>query len=125
MPIANNIDEQRLLHLLTSTKVDNSCEGHKDFYEWNNGTEVLRTSLIKIGDISIQPADNQYELQYWGKDAPIQINRYPYYGCEIFQCTKCNTLFFYYLELGGHGAQKRYRVIREELINPDNSDMSL
>jgi len=124
MAIANNIDKQGLLYLLALKKINNSCDGHKDFYEWNNGTEILAINLIKIGQVSTQPSHNQYELQYWGKDAPIQMDKYPYYGCEVFQCTKCNTLFFYYLELGGHGVQKRYRVIREELINPNSFDTS-
>lgn len=117
MTTSNNIDEQRLLHFLASTKVDTCCGGHIDFFEWKNETEELKNNLIKIGQISVSPSDNQNDLQYWGENAAIQIDKYPYYGCEIFQCKKCDTIFFYYLELGGHGPQKRYRVIRRELID--------
>ena len=117
METAFEINDQKLLHFLTSTKVDDSCGGHTDFLEWHNETEELKTSLTKIGQIAIQPSEKQWDSQYWGQDAKIQLDRYPYYGCEIFQCQKCNTVFFYYLELGGHGAQKRYRVIRKDLID--------
>jgi hypothetical protein len=111
------IDEHRLLHYLSSTEVNEACSGHKDFLEWANETEELRNKLEKIGQLSIQPSEKQWDSEYWGEDALIHLDRYPYYGCEIHQCTKCNTVFFYYLELGGHGAQKRYRVVRKELIN--------
>ncbi|UUC45139.1 hypothetical protein [Flavobacterium cerinum] len=111
------INDQNLLHFLAATKTNNSCGGHTDFLEWNNETEELKTNLTKIGQIAIQPNEKQWDSQYWGQEAKIQLDRYPYYGCEIFQCQKCNTFFFYYLESGGHGAQKRYRVIRKELID--------
>ncbi|MEO4005043.1 hypothetical protein [Flavobacterium sp. CAU 1735] len=117
METAFEIDEQKLLHFLASTKVNDSCGGHNDFWEWHNETEELKTNLTKIGQISVQPGEKQWESQYWGQDAKIQFDRYPYYGCEIFQCTKCNTVFFYYLEIGGHGPQKRYRVVRKDLID--------
>lgn len=111
------INDQNLLHFLTSTKTNDSCGGHTDFLEWNNETEELKTNLAKIGQISVQPGEKQWDSQYWGQDTKIQLDCYPYYGCEIFQCQKCNTFFFYYLELAGHGAQKRYRVVRKELID--------
>lgn len=117
MTTANDIDEQKLLHYLTSIKVDNCCGGHEDFQEWNNETEVLRNSLIKIGKISTIPSENQSDIKYWGANAPIQMDKYPYYDCEIFQCKECNTVFFFYIELGGHGPQKRYRVVKKELID--------
>ena len=111
------IDENKLLHHLTSTKVSDLCGNHSDFYEWNNETEELRKKLKKIGQISIQPSAKQWDAPYWGKETKIFMDCYPYYGCEIFQCTQCNTTFFYYSELGGHGAQERYRVVRKELID--------
>ncbi len=117
MNIANDIDENRLLHHLTSTKVSDLCENHSDFYEWNNETDELRTKLKKIGQISIQPSEKQWEAPYWGQDTKIQMDCYPNYSCDVFQCIECNTTFFYYLEFGGHGAQKRYRVVRKELID--------
>ena len=117
METAYNVDENSLLHHLTSTKVSDLCGNHSEFYEWNNETEELKSKLKKIGQISIQPSDKQWEAPYWGHETKIQMDCYPNYGCEIFQCTECNTTFFYYLELGGHGAQKRYRVVRKELID--------
>jgi hypothetical protein len=117
METAYEINEDRLLHHLTSTKVSDICGNHLEFYEWNNETDDLIAKLKKIGQISIQPSEKQWEAQYWGQDAKILMDCYPNYGCDIFQCTKCNTTFFYYLELGGHGAQKRYRVVRKELID--------
>jgi len=117
MKTTNNIDENRLLHHLTSTKVSDLCGNHSGFYEWNNETDELKIKLKKIGQISIQPSDKQWEAPYWGQDTKIQMDCYPYYGCEVFQCTECNTTFFYYLELGGHGAQKRYRIVRKDLID--------
>jgi|GEM_PF-996668 len=112
-----DIDEQKLLHFLASTKVNDACGGHTDFWEWHNETEELKTNLIQIGQISVTPGEKQWDSHYWGQDAKIQFDRYPYYGCAIFQCQKCNTVFFHYVELGGHGPQKRYRVVRKELID--------
>jgi len=111
------IDDQKLLHFLASTKVNDSCGGHNDFLEWNNETEELKANLTKIGQISVQPGEKQWDSQYWGQDAKIQFDCYPYYGCEIFQCKKCNTVFFHYTEIGGHWPQKRYRVVRKSLID--------
>jgi hypothetical protein len=97
METAYEIDEQRLLHYLTSTKVNDSCGGHTDYFEWNNETEELKSHLKKIGQISIHPSEKQWEAQYWGQDTKILMDSYPYYGCGIFQCVKCNTVFFGYL----------------------------
>ena len=117
MNIAFDINEDNLLQYLTSLTVLNLCKNHSEFYEWNNETDDLKCTLKKIGEISIQPSDKQWEVPYWGIDTKIEMDCYPYYGCEIFQCIECNAIFFYYLELGGHGAQKRYRLIRKELID--------
>lgn len=112
------LNEQQLLDYLQKTETNDRCNGHRDFREWNNETPELKSKLIRIGQLneSVQPAPDQYNFPYWGEDAPIALDKYPYYGCDLLQCTECNTLFFYYLELGGHGAQNRYRVLREELF---------
>lgn len=112
-----DIDEQKLLHFLASIKVNDACGGHTDFWEWHNETEALKTNLTKIGQIAIQPGEKQWEAPYWGQDAKIRFDCYPYYGCDLYQCQKCHTVFFYYVELGGHGPQKRYRVVRKALID--------
>ncbi|MBD2705450.1 hypothetical protein IC229_32870 [Spirosoma sp. BT702] len=113
-------DQNSLCHLLTLAETNSNCNEHKDFWEWNNETAELVNKLEKMGQIEIEPSINQYDLQYWGADVPIQIDKYPYYGCEVFKCKTCGTVFFYYLELGGHAPQKRYRVIRKELIAIEN-----
>ena len=115
------LDRNSLYRLLTLAESKSNCKGHKDFWEWNNETAELVTKLEKIGQIEIEPSINQYDLQYWGTDAPIQFDKYPYYGCEVFRCKTCGTLFFYYLELGGHAPQKRYRVIRKELVDIEST----
>jgi hypothetical protein len=89
---------------------------HSNFREWNNGVIELTETLNKVAEINVTPAKNQVELKYWGEDAPIVLELYPYYGCEIFECKKCKSPFFHYTELGGHGPQERYRLIRKELI---------
>ena len=112
------LNEEQLLDYLQNTETNNQCGGHPDFREWNNETPELQSKLFKIGQLadSIRPDADQYNFQYWGEDAPISLTKYPYYGCDLLQCSQCNTLFFYYLELGGHGAQKRYRLLRKELF---------
>lgn len=112
-------DLNSLYQLLTLAESNSNCNEHKDFWEWNNETPELVNKLEKIGQIEIELSTNQYDLPYWGKDAPIQLDKYPYYGCEVFKCKVCGLLFFYYLELGGHGVQKRYRVIRKELVKSE------
>lgn len=109
-------NQDKLLHYLSLLDANEACVEHKNFFEWANETTELVKNLEKIGEVQAPPSTNPYDLQYWGVDAPIQLDMYPYYGCDILKCKNCGTVFFYYLELGGHGAQKRYRVIRRELI---------
>ena len=112
------LNEEQLLTYLQNTETNNRCGGHPDFREWNNETPELKSKLIKIGQVadSIQPDADQYNFPYWGENTPVLLTKYPYYGCDLLQCCACNAVFFYYLELGGHGAQKRYRMLRKELF---------
>lgn len=110
------LNEHQLLAYLEQTETTDQCSGHPDFLEWNNETPELIEKLVKIGQMDVEPAADQYNLPYWGKDSRIVLDKYPYYGCDLFQCRECNALFFYYLELGGHGAQKRYRMLRSSLF---------
>ncbi len=100
------LNEEQLLTYLQNTETNNRCGGHPDFREWNNETPELKSKLIKIGQVadSIQPDADQYNFPYWGENTPVLLTKYPYYGCDLLQCSACNAVFFYYLELGGHGA---------------------
>lgn len=113
-----HFDQDKILQYLSILEKKEACSEHKFFFEWANETTSLVEKIEKIGEIHVPPSTNPYELQYWEVDAPIQLDMYPYYGCDVLKCKSCGTVFFYYLELGGHGAQKRYRVIRRELIDP-------
>lgn len=114
--LMETINQNNLLYFLLTNKIDGSKCDHSFFFEWNNGNDDLKNDLINIGKINLKPAFKE-NGNYWGKNAPIELNKYPYFGCEVYKCKKCNSLFFHYTELGGHGSQKRYRLIRKELID--------
>lgn len=106
--------------LLTKQQVKNNCN-HSKYRQWDNETPELKEKLIKQGKIDINPK-TWVNDKYWGEDAPIKFSWYPFHSCEIHQCIDCREFFFHYIEDGGHGSQKRYRIIDLELI--DKQDYS-
>ncbi|ENA1795624.1 hypothetical protein ABF176_002471 [Flavobacterium psychrophilum] len=110
------INQDGLLHFLTSNKINDNICNHLKFLEWENDEENIILSLNKIGELNLEP-NFEENKNYWGKDSKIEFGIYPYFDCEILQCEKCKNLFFYYVELGGHSPQKRLRLIRKELID--------
>ena len=76
----------------------------------------MKSKLNKRGNIDVNPKTWEVE-QYWGNDAPIVLTKYPYHSCEVYQCIDCKEFFFHYTEDGGHGSQKRYRIINVDLID--------
>lgn len=105
---------------LITNKVLPVCD-HSKYKQWENETEKLKSKLEKRGKINITPKTWEHE-QIWGNNAPIVLSKYPYHSCEIYQCTKCKEFFFHYIEDGGHGSQKRYRIINVSII--DKKDFS-
>lgn len=101
--------------LLTNQTNEHNCD-HSKYLEWENETPELKETLIKRGEIDINPKTWKND-EYWGKDAPIKFSWYPFHSCEIYQCTKCKEFFFHYVELSGHRRQKRYRIINLGLID--------
>jgi hypothetical protein len=112
----DRFDQDNFTRLLDSAESNDHCNKHKDFWEWAKETPELVAKLELIGQIKIEPVGDHYDLQYWGENAPIQLDKYPYYGCKVLRCKVCGALFFHYEEIGGHGGQKRYRLVRKELI---------
>lgn len=109
------ISERNILEYVSSQRVlSGSCD-HSDFFEWQNGTKSLISSLKSIGKIQLK-ATYEQKGPYWGLNAPIVLDGYPYNRSEILQCQKCGLCFFNYQEVGGHGIQNRYRVIRPALF---------
>lgn len=100
---------------LLTIKTEKGCS-HDRYKQWENETKELKTKLQKRGEINVTPKTWEHE-QYWGNDAPIVFSKYPYHSCEIYQCKDCKEFFFHYIEDGGHGSQKRYRIIDINLID--------
>ena len=110
----DTIDRTNILEYLGKLPKDLSCD-HSEYFEWTERNK--NDGFVKVGKLYDEtPREYGYELQYWGKDAPIVFSDYPYCGCHILKCVKCGGLFFTYLELGGHGAEQRIRLVRKELI---------
>jgi hypothetical protein len=101
--------------LSVEKRQDGQCD-HSSYREWHNGSQGLTLHLQLIGEIAETPVENQFDLPYWGNDAPINFRFYPYYGCEVLRCRNCKELFLHYREIGGHAPQERYRLLRKELI---------
>lgn len=101
--------------LLTKQLSENDCD-HSKYRQWENETSELKSKLIKRGKIDIRPKTWKND-EYWGENAPIKFSWYPFHSCEIHQCLECKEFFFHYIEHGGHGSQKRYRIIDLELID--------
>ena len=91
------------------------------YRQWENETSELKNKIIKRGKLDT-PSKTWKNDKYWGEDAPIILSCYPFHSCEIHQCLECKEFFFHYTEDGGHGSQKRYRIIDLELI--DKKDYS-
>ncbi|MGX7666697.1 hypothetical protein [Flavobacterium pedocola] len=112
------IDSNNLLHFLASNKTASGSCDHSEYLEWNNGNEHFKSSLIKFGYVKAN--GNQAEnFTYSETNSLIDLDFYPYYRCDIFQCKKCNTLFFHYTESINQKEEEKYRLIRRELINID------
>lgn len=95
---------------------------HDEYLEWKNVDFEVECEFYEVGKLSIKPFLNE-SSKYWGKDTPMNLNEYPYYGCRIYSCKECNSLFFYYVELGYHYPQDRFRLIRKELINDHSLEL--
>lgn len=110
------INQNNLIQFLNNLEiVENDCD-HSKFKGWNDWNPKFEPELVRIGKIE-QELNVESPKEYWGEQAPILLNEYPYWNCEIHQCPKCNRPFFFYNEDGGHGSQKRYRLIQKELID--------
>lgn len=110
------INQNNLIEFLSKLKtLKNVCD-HSKFKGWNDWNPNFEPELVKIGQIE-QEVSMEPPKSYWGEKAPISLDEYPYWHCEIHQCPKCNELFFFYNEDGGHSRQKRYRLIQKELID--------
>lgn len=101
--------------LLTKKLNDCDCD-HSKFIQWANETLEIKEKLVNRGKIDQLPKTWK-NSEYWGEQAPIKFSWYPFHSCEIHQCLVCNEFFFHYIEDGGHGSQKRYRIIDLELID--------
>ena len=109
------INQNNLLQFLNSfTKVENTCN-HAKFKGWNDWEPSFESLPVKVGQIDQKVM--RHPEKYWGVDALIKLDEYPYAQCEIHQCPACQALFFFYYEDGGHARRKRYRLIQKELID--------
>jgi hypothetical protein len=114
-----NIDQDRILNYLNQNKVKEDICDHSDFIEWNEETDEIKTVVEKIGKITL-PSNSSKNKNCWRKDSKIELDKYPYLECEIHQCQKCKSIFFHHIELTGNAPQRRYRLLRKELIDLDS-----
>jgi len=109
------INETNFLDYLEQQEQQNQHCNHSLYLQWSNGSSAFESNLVPIGQI-IQQDITIGSGSYWGFNAPICLSEYPYCECQILQCEKCRHVFFHYVEYGGHGPQKRYRLIRKVLF---------
>ena len=100
--------------------VDKRDVSFNNFIGWNKlSREQLRT-LKKIGKVIHNFSNEELTFDdenYWSKEAMIDFQKYPYFGCDIYNLKNTNLFYLVYLELGGHGVETRCRLIQKKLIN--------
>lgn len=106
---------EELLELLNQNIDTNSNCNHSKYFGWENKDELQTDYFRKIAEIK-NPINWSTQTNYWGSNAPVELQKYPYWICEIHKCEKCGKLFFYYPEDSGHSRQFRYRLIRPEIL---------
>ncbi|WP_271785383.1 hypothetical protein [Aquimarina algiphila] len=116
LPKMSEINQNNLIEYLNRKETVLDVCDHSKFKGWNDWNPTFEPELVKIGQIE-QKVNMESPEKYWGDDAPIKLNEYPYWESEIHKCPKCKNIFFFYNEDGGHGRQKRYRLIQKELID--------
>jgi len=121
------INQNNLLKELNSLIVKNNKCNHHKYFKWENFNIELLPDLVYRGIIS-QKENNKNNLRitlpdypYYSynidnqEDSPIILSDFPYYSCKIYQCKKCNNLFFNYFEKSTQ--EDKYRIIKKELID--------
>lgn len=105
-----------LLELCDNYRVEGkSTCNHSKFDEWSKIEKIEFGEFVRIGFVNLE-IGRSINTNYWGKGSPIEIDKYPYSNCEIYLCPNCNGKFFYYIEDGGHSAEKRLRRIQRNAI---------
>lgn len=105
-------------------KVDKSitaCKcNYEKFIEWKRVSAEELANLVLLGQIVDFNNKKWLSVQEYNwkgaQEEPMALGYYPYGGCDVYQCADCKRLFFYYIEMGGHAAERRLRLIREELL---------
>jgi hypothetical protein len=113
------VDQDNLIRHLKVTEVLDVCDYHRELDNWAIETKDLKNKLKKIGRISILPNEYSWEVDGSKNQFAIRFDKYPYFDSEIFQCIECGCTFFFHLELGINGPQKRYRNVKSEWIDID------
>lgn len=91
-----------------------NCDTEK-YLGWIREDKEFIPSLHQVGHIQIDIPQVTPD-HYWGPNAPIDFNFYPYFNIKIYKKKGCNNLYFRYKEMAGHAAEDRIRLIRRELI---------
>lgn len=112
------ITQDNLIQILYYLEESDKCD-HSKFLSWNNVSKNEKTNLKYVGEIKIENGILSND-SYWGVDAPIKLDTYPYFKSNILKCEKCNSLFFNYCELKEHETQDMLRLIRKKLIQREH-----
>lgn len=75
--------------------------------------------LTFVGELNMEGTveiKNTYVNEYWGADAPQALAYWPYHKADIYRYGEKGGLYFRYLEMGGHAAEERCRLVRRSLF---------
>lgn len=98
----------------------NSCD-HSSHKGWSSEKPTLWDKFIDKGQIDIYPKHYNSKVDYyWDENSRIALSDYPYHSCKLFECPRCQRLFFTYLEFGGHAPEKRFRLVNPKLLDHKN-----
>lgn len=109
------IDKNRLLELLNQQKETCDCN-HCTFLAWTPFRVKQDDCLKYIGTTAMGEVTYVESPDYWMENAEVNLKYYPYNGSDVYQCKRCNNLFFHYTEFGGHAPEERIRLIRSHLV---------
>jgi hypothetical protein len=72
------INQNNLIKYLNNEETVLDVCDHSKFKGWNDWNPVFEPELVKIGQIQ-QEVNMKSPEKYWGGDAPIKLNEYPYW----------------------------------------------
>ncbi|MEY3950706.1 MAG: hypothetical protein RJB21_464 [Pseudomonadota bacterium] len=121
-----NASELKSLASLANDAPCINCASH-NFSSWETILSTFdREAIQMVGTLQVPHTDKVWDEYHpsgtdqWSPNAPIAIRHHPYNSSDVYQCTKCQTVYLRYTEYGGYYVDERIRVVKPELVVQNN-----